>query len=185
MDKFNRKKQELVYDGKIVAVYKDYLETPDGESVIFDYLKHKHGGGSSVLLVDQDECTYLIRQYRNSIDDISIEIPAGGYNFPGESGETCARREAEEETGLIPNRMYHVSNVVSSIGTYDERTDIFIGTDLKTGTVHYDPNEFIDVLRIPVDEAMDMVYDGRISDSKTVVALFAYYHMKQKGIISI
>ena len=107
MVEFKRKSLELLYDAKIVALYKDVLETPDGGEVVYDLIKHKSGGGAGILLVDEEEYTYLVRQYRNSLDAVDLEIPAGGYSFHGESGETCALREAEEETGWIPQDIYH------------------------------------------------------------------------------
>lgn len=183
MIEFTRKHMELVYDSKIVALYKDYLETPDGKTVVYDYIRHKCGGGAGALLVDASEYTYLVRLYRNSINAVTLEIPAGGYAYSGESGEACARREAEEETGFIPQKLYHVTNMVSAIGTFDEKTDVYIGTQLRTGTVKYDADEFIEIVRLPVAEAIRMVYEGKIIDGKTVVALFAYEHMKQSGII--
>ncbi|MDD6135958.1 MAG: NUDIX hydrolase [Lachnospiraceae bacterium] len=183
MQKFIRKSFELVYESKIVALYKDTLETPDGRLVEYDYIKHKSGGGAGVLLVDDKECTYLIKQYRNSIDDISLEIPAGGYSVTGENGEICAIREAEEETGYIPTRMYHVANVISSVGTFDEKTDIYIGTNLVVGNQKLDPDEFVEVVYLPIDEALQKVYNGTIIDSKTILALFAYKEYKREGII--
>lgn len=183
MVEFEREKMELICESKIVELYKDYLKTPDGNTVCYDYIKHKRGGGAGVLLVDSDECTYLVKQYRNSINAVDMEIPAGGYSYIGEPGDTCAVREAEEETGLIPQELYHVANIVSSIGTFDERTDVYIGTHLKKGNVSLDPDEYIDVVRIPVNDAINMIYKGDIIDSKTVAALFAYKEMRNTGII--
>ena len=120
MVEFKRKSLELLYDAKIVALYKDVLETPDGGEVVYDLIKHKSGGGAGILLVDEEEYTYLVRQYRNSLDAVDLEISAGGYSFHGESGETCALREAEEETGWIPQDIYHVSNMISSVGTFED-----------------------------------------------------------------
>ncbi len=183
MLEFIKRKQEVLYDSKIVTLYKDYLETPKGSIVEYDYIKHKSGGGAGVLLVDSNECTYLVKQYRNSIDAVDIEIPAGGYSYKGESGKLCAIREAEEETGFIPQEIYHVSNIISSVGTFDEKTDIYIGTKLIKGQIKYDPDEFIELVHVSIDEAVNMIYEGKIIDSKTVIALFAYKDMKQKGII--
>lgn len=183
MVEFKRKKLELAYDAKIVALYKDYLETPDGKTVCYDYIKHKTRGGAGVLLVDSEENTYLVRQYRNSINAVDMEIPAGGYSYAGEPGSDCAVREAEEETGFVPTEIYHVTNAVSAIGTFDEKTDIYIGTGLKRGNIKLDPDEFIDVVKLSVDEVIGLVFDGTIVDSKTILALFAYKHMRNSGII--
>ncbi len=184
MVEFKRIKMDLMYTSKIIEVYKDYLETPDGNTVVYDYIKHRSGGGAGVLLVDENEYTYLVRQYRNSINAVDIEIPAGGYAFKGEEGISCAIREAEEETGYIPGKLYHVTNMVSSIGTYDEMTDVYIGTELSKGNMKFDPDEYIDLIHISIEEAIRMIYKGEIVDSKTIVALFAYKEMKHSGIIS-
>lgn len=185
MIEFQREKLELLCDSKVVALYKDYLKTPDGRTVIYDYINHKSGGGAGVLIVDEHEKTYLVKQYRNSINRISVEIPAGGYSEKNEPGEICARREAEEETGYSPCNMYHVTNVVSSIGTFDEKTDVFIGTKLTKCEVKYDPDEYIEIMYISIDEAIELIYKGEIVDSKTIVALFAYKDLKSKGIIEL
>jgi ADP-ribose pyrophosphatase len=174
MIEFKRIKQEMVYDSKVVALYKDYLETPDGNTVEYDYIKHKFGGGAGILLVDDEDCIYLVKQYRNTIDDISLEIPAGVYNNPSETGEKCAVREGEEETGYKPERVYHVSRVMSSIGAYDESTDIYIGKGLNMGHTDYDSLEYIEVVRLSLDEAVQKIYAGEIVDSKTIIAIFAY-----------
>jgi ADP-ribose pyrophosphatase len=177
MLKFKRIKQELLYDSKVVALYKDYLETPDGNMVEYDYVKHKAGGGAGILLVDEEENIYLVRQYRNTIDDVNLEIPAGVYNGSEENGEQCAVREGEEETGLIPEKLYHVSKVMSSIGAYDEATDIYIGKNLKQGHTHYDNLEYIQIVKLHIDEALEKIRSGEIIDSKTIIAILAYKSM--------
>lgn len=183
MIEFVKEKSELLYDSKIVALYKEYLRTPKGNVVEYDYIKHKSGGGAGALVIDDNEYTYLIKQYRNTLDRVNIEIPAGGYSYIGESGIDCAKREVEEEIGFIPTKLYHVSDMISSVGTYDEMTDIYIGTKLIKGERKLDPDEYIEILHIPVSEAIGMIYTGEIMDSKTMVALLAYQDMKTKGII--
>ncbi len=185
MVEFKRKKLELLCESKIVSLYKDYLETPDGHEVVYDYIKHNSGGGAGVLLVDDKEYTYLVKQFRNAINGVNMEIPAGGYSYKGEAGIECARREAEEETGFIPEKMYHISNIVSAIGTFDERTDVYIGTKLSKGNMKFDEDEFIELVYISVDDAIKLVYEGKIVDSKTIVALLAYKEMKSRGAIEV
>ena len=81
---FIKNKSELVYDSKIVALYKETLTTPRGNTVVYDYIKHKSGGGAGALVVDENEYTYLVKQYRNTLDKVNVEIPAGGYSYVGE-----------------------------------------------------------------------------------------------------
>lgn len=179
MLKFERIKSELVAELKVVSLYKDYLINPDGKEVVYDLIRHKTGGGAAVLLVDENECTYLVEQYRNSINRVNLEIPAGGYSSNEETGETCAKREAEEETGYIPKKMIHVSKIVSAIGTFDETTDIYIGLDLQKGTVKLDPDEFVNIVHMPIKEVYEKIISGEIVDGKTVTAIFAYLAMKE------
>ena len=179
--KFKRKHMEKAYESTLVEAYKDYLETPDGREVCYDYLHHKTGGGAGILMVDEDECVYLVRLYRNSIDRVTLEIPAGAYSGSDESGRDCAMREVEEETGMIPGKLIHLSNIVSSIGTYDEQTDIFIGLNLSKGTQKLDPNEFMECVKLPITEALSLIEQGEIVDSKTVLSVYAYLYMKSAG----
>lgn len=180
MVEFERQKLELLYDSKIVALYKDYLKTPDGNIVEYDLIKHKTKGGAGILLVDAEENVYLVKQFRNSINAVDLEIPAGGYSFDGEDGKVCAIREAEEETGYVPQKVIHVTEIVSSIGTFDEKTDIYIGTDLKPGNIKYDEDEYIEIVKMSYKEAKEKVYSGEIVDSKTVIAILAYSDLKNK-----
>ncbi len=182
MLKFQKLSSDLLYDSNIVALYSEKLKTPKGNIVNFDYVKHKSGGGAAALIVDEQEYTYLVKQYRNTLDEINIEIPAGGYSYVGESGQDCALREVEEEIGFIPQNMYHISNTISSVGAYDEKTDIYIGTNLIKGERKLDPDEYIEILHISIDEAIDMIFSGEIIDSKTIIALLAYKNLKSKGI---
>ena len=181
MVEFERLKLEKAYESVLVEAYKDYLKMPDGNTVVYDLLHHKTGGGAGVLLVDEEGYTYLVRLFRNSINRATLEIPAGGYSSPDESGEVCCVREAEEETGWIPTKLHHITNMVSSIGTYDEMTDVFIGTCLKKGERKLDPAEFIEVERMKIEDAFSLVKSGEIVDSKTILAIYAYLFMKQNG----
>jgi ADP-ribose pyrophosphatase len=87
-------------------------------------------------------------------------------------------REGEEETGYVPEEIIHVSKVMSSIGAYDESTDIYIGKKLKQGHTNYDSLEYIEVVCIPLEEAVGKIFSGEIVDSKTIIALLAYNSMK-------
>ncbi len=186
--------RNLRYKGHRVKVYEDVMETPDGEKVYYDFVENRNGSG--VLLVDAEGKLLFVKQYRNCIDDMDIEIPAGcaetgdfEYNYAGtdkkspkdftredfESSENpfylCALREAEEETGLIPEKLEFISYIIAAVGLFSERTAVYIGRDLKKGKLNRDPDEFIDIIRLSLDEALEYVRDGRIVDSKTILAI--------------
>ena len=185
--------RELKYKAHRVKVYEDTILSPDGEELHFDYVENRNGSG--VLLVDEEGKFIFVKQYRNILDDYDIEIPAGCVE-PGdfqpdtdfdykkrecfETDESpffkCALREAEEETGLIPAKLTFVNYIIAAAGLFSERTAVYIGTDLKKGTIHRDEDEFIDIIRLTPEEALQYVYEGKINDSKTIIAILAYHN---------
>ena len=201
MDKLNMLSRTLCYKGHRVLVYEDVLEKPDGDKVYYDYVENRNGSG--VLLVDEDGKLIFVRQYRTVIDDMDIEIPAGcvesgdditsGQNVDGSSTfyriesddmfRACALREAEEETGLIPEKLFLVNKMVAAVGLFSERTAIYIGTELRKGSINRDSDEYIDIIKLKLEEAVDYVYQGKIIDSKTIIAVLAYKDLKNNGIL--
>ena len=200
MDRLKMLSRTLLYKGHRVKVYEDVLEKPDGEKVYYDYVENRNGSG--VLLVDEDGKLIFVRQYRTVIDDMDIEIPAGciesgddivsGQDAEGstfariESDDMfrkCALREAEEETGLIPGKLFLVNKMVAAVGLFSERTAIYIGTELTKGSINRDSDEYIDIIKLTLEEAVDYVYQGKIVDSKTIIAIFAYKDLKNSEIL--
>ena len=84
-------------------------------------------------------------------------------------------REAEEETGMIPQKITFVNYIIAASGLFSERTAVYIGTDLKKGKMNPDPDEYLDILRLTPREAMEYIRDGKINDSKTIIAIYAYF----------
>lgn len=181
MLKFEKISTDLVYEAHRVKVYNQKLRTPDGTIVNYDLVKNRNGAG--VLLVDNDGKLIFVKQYRTVIDDIDIEIAAGCLEYPEEPFEVCARREAEEETGYIPEKLTFVNNIIAAVGVLDERTAVFIGTDLKKGNIHTDDEEFIDLVRMDLDEAVEAVYSQKIIDSKTIIAILAYKDLHSRNVL--
>lgn len=181
MIEFKRLDSRLAFTGRRIQVFEEILQTPDGNVVHYDLVKNCNGAG--ILLVDEDGMLIFVKQYRTTLDAVDIEIPAGCQEYPEEPFEACAVREAEEETGLIPECLYYVTNIIAAVGVLDERTAIYIGTNLKKGSTSYDPEEFIDLVKMSLPEALDAVYRQKIIDSKSVIAILAYQDMLTRGII--
>ncbi len=171
----------LKYEAHRVKVYEDVLEQSDGTILHHDYVKNKDG--AAVLLVDENEMVIMVRQYRNVEDKVILEIPAGISEPEDPDTEVTARREAEEETGLVPGKMIKIGNIINAVGLFDEHTAVYIGMDLKQGERHLDPEESIDLVRLPVQTALDMIYSGQIYDGKTVIGLLGYQDLKSRGKI--
>lgn len=171
--RFTRNKLELAYSAHIFDVYKDYLTTPEGKQVVYDYIDHVPGAG--ILPIDKDGNIILVSQYRNSIDDITYEVPAGCMDAE-ESPECCAIRELEEETGYIANEVIYLTKTVLAIGTSNEQTYIYMGKNLTKGTTQMEDEEFINVHVLTPEEVMSMIKAGKIVDSKTLIAIYAYMY---------
>ena len=175
----------LIFKGNRVEVYEDVILKPDGEEVRYDFVHNRSGAG--ILLVDrafvngeEKEELIFVKQYRNTLDDYDIEIPAGCQNYPEEDFKECALREAEEETGFIPEKVFYITKMIAAVGLFDERTAIFIGTDLRTGQIKRDDDEYIELIRMSLDEAVRNIYEHKIIDSKTIIAILAYKDLKNK-----
>lgn len=168
---FKREKKELAYKAHIFDVYNDYLELPDGNKVIYDYIDH--APGACILPVDDDGNLILVSQYRNAVDKLTLEVPAGSMES-GEAPEECALRELQEETGFIAEEITYVMKTYLVISVSNEYTYVYIGKNLHTGEKNMDPEEFINVRKYTLNEALKMIENGDIIDSKTIIAIYAY-----------
>lgn len=181
MNKYVRNKLELAYRAHIFDVYNDYLTLPDGRGVVYDLIKHRPG--ACILPITEDGKVVLVRQYRNSIDEISYEVPAGLLD-DGESPEIAAVRELEEETGYTCSCPVFITKTVLAIGTSDEQTSIYVGKAMKKGNSKPDEDEFLETVELEMKEVESMITRGDISDSKTLIAIFAYICMKHTNSAS-
>jgi len=131
----------------------------------------RHPGGVGVLPLHDDGTVTLIRQLRPSVAGTLVEIPAGRLD-PGEEPAACGLRELAEETGLSAARLDPLGVIFTSPGVFDEAIHLYLATGLSQGEADPEQYEEIETVRISLDEAIAMAMDGRISDSKTIIALF-------------
>ncbi len=173
MDDIKRINRELVYEGRIVDFYKDTMAISNGNIVYFDHIEHK--GAAAVIPVCADGRIIMVRQFRNSVDKYTWEIPAGGLNGREEPTDVAALRELEEETGFKTDKpLEFLISIHTTFAFCNEKIDIYVAHDLKEGVQHLDEDEFVDVKAFTVEEIKEMIYSGQMTDAKTISAIMSY-----------
>ena len=171
-DEFKRLNRELVYHGAIVDFYKDTVQVPNGNIVEWDFIGHK--GAAAVVPVREDGKILMVRQYRNALDRYTLEIPAGGLNGASEPTKDAAARELEEETGYRSEDLELLITIRTTVAFCNEKIDIYVAKNLIKSEQHLDEDEFINVEAYSVEELGQMIFDGKIEDSKTIAAVMSY-----------
>ncbi|HCA69721.1 MAG TPA: NUDIX hydrolase [Lachnospiraceae bacterium] len=171
MDDYKRIKRELACKGSIIDYYKDTIEINGERQVTYDFIAHK--GASAMIPVDTDGKILMVRQYRAAIDQETLEIPAGGLN-PGEDNRTCAIRECEEETGYRPGEAFHLIDVYTTVAFCNERIGIYYTKDLTPTRQNLDDDECVAIERYSLEELVQMILEGKITDAKTAAGILAY-----------
>lgn len=173
MEHIKRTNRELAYKGSMLEFYKDTMVTPDGKTTYWDHIEHK--GAAAMVLVLEDGRIILVRQYRNSQNEETLEIPAGGLE-KGESTKQAAIREVEEETGYkaYEDNVTHLISIITAVAFCNEVIDIYVADKLTKTKQNLDEEENINVEIYTLDEIKRMIFDGTIKDSKTISAILAY-----------
>ncbi len=161
--------RQQIFDGRIMDVQKWTVRLPNGGEAFREIVLHK--GASAVVPVDGEGNTYLVRQYRTPIDRILTEIPAGKLDYIGEDRLEAAKRELKEETGFSAENWTHLTDMVTTPGFTNELISVYLARGLTKGQTHMDEDEFIDLVKLPLDEAVEMVKRGEITDGKSIVGL--------------
>ena len=158
--------EDVVFSGRIFDVDRLRVQLPDGRMATRDVVRHP--GAVAIVALTDDGRICLVRQYRTALGRVTVELPAGKLD-PGEDPLECARRELEEETGMVAERMAFLTTIATSCGFADELIHIYMATGLSQGPSSPDADEFINVDLVELSELVDAVLDGRIEDAKTVV----------------
>ena len=157
-----------VYKGRIFTVDDVRVTLPDGTPAARDVVRHR--GAVGIIALTADGQMVLVRQYRTSLEAVTLEIPAGKLE-EGEDPATCAARELAEETGYRAGKMGYLCPFAPAVGYSDEILHLFMATDLEAANATPDADEFIDVELVDVSEMVDRVLDGQIIDSKTMASV--------------
>lgn len=156
-----------VYRGRILRVREDTVRLPNGKTAEREVAEHP--GGVGILALDGGD-VLLVRQYRYAFSRVLTEIPAGKRE-PGEEPFVTAQRELREEIGATAGKWTELGALIASPGCYGEVLYLYMAQELTFGDTHPDEDEFLDVVRMPFDRAVELCMTGELTDAKTVTAL--------------
>ena len=161
-----------IYTGKVVTLNIDTVTLPNGATIDLETIRHP--GAAAVVPIKDDGTVVLIRQFRHAAGGFIYEIPAGKLQ-PGEDPLHCASRELEEEVGYRAASFELLSSIFTAPGFADEVIHVYKATGLTQGRQQLDPDEVLDIIEMPIAEAVNKIEDGTIRDAKTIVGLQAVY----------
>jgi len=173
----------LSYKGKVFSVFTDKVEEPSGFVHTRDVIRHS--GSVVILAVDEsknpsDPDIILIRQFRHAADQFLLELPAGRIDA-NEAPLTAAKREMIEETGYRAKRWTLLTKYFASPGFLGEWMQIYLARDIREGTATPEPDENIEIFRLPLSEALALLAANKIHDGKTLIGLMLYDRGRRSG----
>lgn len=159
---------ESVFDGKLLNVRRDVVRLPDGRHATREYIVHP-GAVTIIPLLDSGELL-MERQYRYALGRELVELPAGKID-PGESTLETARRELLEETGYTAQSWAYVATIHPLCAYSNERIELWLARGLRHEGRKLDDGEFLETFPLALDEAVEWVRSGRITDVKTIIGI--------------
>jgi ADP-ribose pyrophosphatase len=157
-----------IYQGRIVRFRVDTVALPDGSTTSREIIGTP--GAVVILPLTDDGQVRMVRQYRSAVGEFLLELPAGTLE-PNEAPEQAAPRELAEETGDHAAHWQRLAGFYTVPGICNEYLHLFLATGLTPGQAHREADEFIEVVTLPLDEALAMVKRGEIRDAKTIIGL--------------
>ncbi|MBR3999738.1 MAG: NUDIX hydrolase [Clostridia bacterium] len=168
-------KSEMIFDGVVVHLYRDIVSLPNGGESVREIIRHV--GAVCIVPITDDGEVLLERQYRYAVDEILTEIPAGKLDSADEDPAEAALRELREETGAVPRELIDLGVFYGSPAIMGEKIRMYLAKGLTFGERHLDDDEFLDVFRMPLEEAVREVLAGNISDGKTQAGILRAWAM--------
>ena len=168
-----------VYHGLLIRLEHWHVKLPNGDRALREVACHI--GAAAIVALDDQGRVPFVHQHRVAIGRVTTEIPAGKFDKPDEDPLTAARRELSEETGLEAEHWEKLTVLDTTPGFCDEHIHIYLATGLSQGGKHPDPDEFVSVEWIPLEEAVDRVMRGELRDAKTVAGLMMAWALQHKN----
>ncbi len=167
-------KQDYLYRGKIVNLRVDNAELPDGTTALREVIEHP--GGVCVAALTEKEELLFVEQFRYPYMETVLELPAGKLEY-GEDPFEAGKRELLEETGAAAENYRDLGKLYPTPGYCGEIIHMYLAENLTFSEQHLDEDEFLEVRRIPLEEAFQMVMRNEIRDSKTQVGILKTYQL--------
>jgi ADP-ribose pyrophosphatase len=168
-----------IFKGRVIDLYVEEVELPNGKTSTREIVKHP--GAVAVIAITSDNKILMVEQFRKPLGRTLVEIPAGKLE-KGEEPQATAKRELEEETGYTCSELRPLISFYTSPGFADELVHLFLAENLEklTEAAELDEDEFLDVMEVTLDEALEMIQTKRIFDAKTAYAV--QYLQLQKAL---
>jgi ADP-ribose pyrophosphatase len=160
---------EYAYKGKTINVRKDIVKLPNGKEALREVVEHP--GAVAVVAVNAKREVVMVRQFRYAFGREMLEIPAGKMDKADEGHFACGQRELQEETGMQAGEMTYLGCMYPSVGFLDEVIHLYLAQDLKKTCQNLDEDEFLNVVTLPFEQVMSMIFQNEISDAKTIIGV--------------
>jgi 8-oxo-dGTP pyrophosphatase MutT (NUDIX family) len=177
------KSETKIYDNSWINVTEFKVLTPKGTEGIYGKVHFKNIA-VGVVPIDENGDTYLVGQYRFTIDQYSWEMPEGGCLIGKEMPLEAAKRELSEETGLTAAYWDEIMQLHTSNSVTDELAYVFLARGLTMAQSNPDDTESLEIIRLPFEEAFSVVLSGKITDAFTVAAYYKVNYLLEKGLLA-
>ena len=170
-------KSEIVYEGKIFNIRRDYVHISETKSSTRDIVVHN--GAAAAVVIKDDGKLVMVKQYRKPMEAVILEIPAGKLE-KGETPEEAIRREIEEETGYKAKKIELLTKMNPAAAYTTEIITIFIASELTKGKTNFDFDEGIEIVEMDIDDIYKMIMSGDIIDAKTIIGVLMARELQLK-----
>lgn len=168
---------EEIYNGKILRLTRDTALLEDGRQAVREVVHHS--GGVCVLALTEDNQVFFVKQFRYPFQTTLLELPAGKRE-EGEDPKECGIRELKEEVGATADEIISLGCLYPTVAYDTEVIYMYLAKGLHFGDQKLDEGEFLDVQKIPLEKAYQMVMAGELPDAKTQVAVLKAYTLLKK-----
>lgn len=171
-----QRETEEIFDGQVVHLFKDTVQLPNGKCAVRETIRHI--GAVAIVPMTEDGKVIVERQFRYPIAQVITEIPAGKLDHKEEDRLAAAKRELEEETGLIADKWQELGDYYPAAAYCDERITMYLAEGLREGVRNLDEDEFLNIEAVALEELVEEIMQGKIIDGKTQVAILKVKQLK-------